>query len=147
MPKKTAAKKKVSAKKTAKKLPVAKNKSTIKATGKKKKKASKSVAKTKSKKATNIIAKIDVGFGNQLYIRGEGNGLSWDQGTPMTNIASDQWVWSTNKGKEDLSFKFLINDEKWSIGYNYTSSAGKTFQCDPIFDQYSFTCESYSYFA
>ena len=139
MSKKTAAKKKVSAKKPAKKLPVVKKKSTLKATSVKKKKAGKSVAKTKSKKATIIIARVDVGFGNQLYIRGEGNGLSWEQGTPMTNIASDQWAWTTNKGKDDLSFKFLINDEKWSIGYNYTASVSKTFQCNPIFDPYSFS--------
>ncbi len=133
MSKKTAAKKKVSAKKLAKKLPVVKKKSTVKATSVKKKKAGKSI------KATIIIAKVDVGFGNQLYIRGEGNGLSWEQGTPMTNIASDQWAWTTNKGKDDLSFKFLINDEKWSLGYNFTSSVSKTFQCNPIFDPYSFS--------
>ncbi len=133
MSKKTAAKKKVSAKKPAKKLPVVKKKSTVKATSVKKKKAGKLI------KATIIIAKVDVGFVNQLYIRGEGNGLSWEQGTPMTNIASDQWAWTTNKGKDDLSFKFLINDEKWSIGDNFTSSVSKTFQCNPIFDPYSFS--------
>ena len=133
MSKKTAAKKKVSAKNPAKKLPVVKKKSTVKATSVKKKKAGKSI------KATIIIAKVDVGFVNQLYIRGEGNGLSWEQGTPMTNIASDQWAWTTNKGKDDLSFKFLINDEKWSIGDNFTSSVSKTFQCNPIFDPYSFS--------
>ncbi len=133
MSKKTAAKKKVSAKNPANKLPVVKKKSTVKATSVKKKKAGKSI------KATIIIAKVDVGFVNQLYIRGEGNGLSWEQGTPMTNIASDQWAWTTNRGKDDLSFKFLINDEKWSIGDNFTSSVSKTFQCNPIFDPYSFS--------
>jgi len=105
----------------------------------KKNKASKLVVKTKAKEVTSIIAKVAVGFGNQLYIRGEGNGLSWEQGTPMTNIASDQWAWTDNKSKDALSFKFLINDEKWSIGYNYITSESKTFQCNPIFDAYSFS--------
>src|SRR4030095_613806 len=33
---------------------------------------------------TILEAKIDVGYGNTLFIRGEGPGLSWAQGTPMT---------------------------------------------------------------
>lgn len=35
---------------------------------------------------TKIVALIDVGFGNTLYIRGEGPGLSWEKGIP--SIAS-----------------------------------------------------------
>src|SRR5579872_5239985 len=33
-----------------------------------------------------IEAKIDVGFGNTLYLRGEGPGLSWTQGVPLTCV-------------------------------------------------------------
>src|SRR3954466_1312984 len=35
------------------------------------------------KPVTTIQAKVDVGFGNTLTIRGQGQGLSWDQGQPM----------------------------------------------------------------
>src|SRR5690606_12500637 len=34
-------------------------------------------------KDTVIVAKIDVGFGNALYLRGDGPGLSWSKGVPM----------------------------------------------------------------
>jgi hypothetical protein len=36
---------------------------------------------TTAKPVTTIEAKIDVGFGNNLFVRGEGPGLSWEKGT------------------------------------------------------------------
>ena len=39
-----------------------------------------------SAKPVTIEAKIDVGFGNALYMRGEGLGLSWTQGVPLTKL-------------------------------------------------------------
>jgi hypothetical protein len=38
---------------------------------------------------TVIIAKFDVGHGNALYIRGDGNGLDWDKGVLMENAGDD----------------------------------------------------------
>src|SRR3954469_12434810 len=40
---------------------------------------------------TKIEAQIDVGFGNALYIRGEGPGLSWESGVLMTCVSDDRW--------------------------------------------------------
>src|SRR6266850_556537 len=42
--------------------------------------------------ATTVTAKIDVGYGNALYIRGEGPGLRWDQGTLMTCVGDNAWA-------------------------------------------------------
>ena len=83
---------------------------------------------------TIIVAKYDIGLGNSLYIRGEGAGLSWDQGVLMKNNDSDVWVWTTNQIAEGLiAFKFLINDEIWSTGDNMTASAGETTTLTPYF--------------
>ncbi len=43
---------------------------------------------------TVINAKVDVGFGNSLFVRGEGPGLSWSKGLPMTNVGSELWTLS-----------------------------------------------------
>ena len=95
-------------------------------------------AKAASAKAsppvTIIVAKFDVGHGNNLYIRGEGAGLSWDSGIQMENVGRDVWVWTTNQIAEGMvAFKFLINDEVWSAGDNLSASAGETTTLTPYF--------------
>src|SRR6476659_4110224 len=42
---------------------------------------------------TVIEARFDAGFGNGLFIRGEGADLSWDKGQPMVNVDQDVWRW------------------------------------------------------
>ena len=39
---------------------------------------------------TTITALVDVGFGNTLYLRGEGPGLSWEKGVPMKCVTDDK---------------------------------------------------------
>jgi hypothetical protein len=63
---------------------------------------------------TTVVAKVDVGFGNILYLRGTGPGLSWEKGVEMTNTGSDEWTWSTNKASKTFLAKVLINDVTWS---------------------------------
>jgi len=73
---------------------------------------------------TAILARIDVGFGNLLYIRGEGPGLSWDRGAPMECASSDTWTWSTTAALRPFAYKVIINDEQWSVGDDYIASVG-----------------------
>ena len=84
--------------------------------------------------ATVIVAKYDVGFGNKLFIRGEGAGLSWDVGVEMKNVENDVWVWTTNDHKEgQIVCKFLINDDIWSDGENLFIPPGDTHTLFPKF--------------
>lgn len=69
---------------------------------------------TTAASVTTIVAKVDVGFGNVLCLRGTGPGLSWDKGVEMTNTGSDEWTWSTNKATKTFLAKVLINDVTWS---------------------------------
>lgn len=73
---------------------------------------------------TTISARIDIGFGNALYLRGEGAGLSWDQGIPMTNLGADLWQIALGDSARPLAFKFLVNDLSWSTGPDYTLAPG-----------------------
>jgi hypothetical protein len=74
---------------------------------------------------TTIVAKVDVGFGNMLFLRGTGPDLSWDKGVEMTNTGSDEWTWSTSKASTDFLAKVLINDVIWSGDPDTTVKAGE----------------------
>ena len=84
--------------------------------------------------ATVVVAKYDVGFGNKLFIRGEGAGLSWETGVEMKNVENDVWVWTNNDLKKGaVACKFLINDDIWSTGENLFVPAGETSTVFPNF--------------
>lgn len=90
-------------------------------------------APTKKVQETTIIARVDVGFGNSLYLRGEGAGLNWDQGILMENVTPYEWVFKTTQAKTGVVFKFLINDDIWADGENLNVSAGSTSISSPAF--------------
>ncbi len=130
--KKTAAPK-APAKKAAKKV-AAKKTPAKKAPAKKAaKKAAAPKPSTKKVEKTSIIARVDVGFGNSLYLRGEGAGLSWDKGVQLDNTSPYEWAFSSTTAKGDVTFKFLINDEIWAEGENLTVAKGDTSISSPVF--------------
>lgn len=138
--KKVAAKKapakKVAAKKAAKKAPakkVAAKKVAPKKAAPAKKATTKKKAASKKLVETSLIARVDVGFGNSLYVRGEGAGLSWEKGTLLENVTPYEWALKTTKAKGPVTFKFLINDELWAEGENITVAAGETSVSTPAF--------------
>ncbi len=81
---------------------------------------------------TTIVAQTDVGWGNSIYLRGEGGGLSWEKGTLMDWV-DGAWSWSTTAAKSGVTFKFLINDEVWSQGEDLTVASGGTSISAPLF--------------
>jgi hypothetical protein len=82
---------------------------------------------------TSITAKIDVGFGNALYVRGEGPGLSWDRGVRMTCVGADTWAVSLGEATRPFALKFLINDVTWSVGPDFTVAPGASVTFSPGF--------------
>jgi len=124
---KTAAKKepaKKVAKKTAVKTAAQKKKLA-------KKTAKKPAASTRSK--TVIEAKIDIGFGNLLYIRGDAPGLSWRRGVPMDCKGTDSWSVSMSDTNSAFEYKVLINDIHWAVGGNNIAQPGVTSTTEPSF--------------
>ena len=82
---------------------------------------------------TTIEAKIDVGFGNSLFIRGQGAELSWDKGQPLNCIDGTTWMWSTTATKEKLVFKLILNDVVWASGEDLVLEPGKKIEVVPTF--------------
>jgi membrane protein involved in colicin uptake len=138
MAKKTSTKKVVAKKAPDKKKSQVKKASTPKkpATKKapvKKAAAPKKAAPKKAASQTSIIARVDVGFGNTLYVRGEGAGLSWEKGTALKNITPYEWGFASKKGSGPVTFKFLINDILWAEGEDLTVAAGGKSVSSPTF--------------
>jgi hypothetical protein len=80
-----------------------------------------------------VQAKIDVGFGNSLFIRGQGAGLRWDKGLPLTCLEGSSWVWSTKQAKGKMVFKLLLNDQVWAKGEDVVVEAGAKIEIVPVF--------------
>src|SRR5947207_5016873 len=79
-----------------------------------------------------IEAKIDVGFGNALYLRGQGPGLSWERGVPCECVNRNTWRW-TAPGAEKLTFKLLLNDSVWARGADLVIGPGEKVEVVPAF--------------
>jgi hypothetical protein len=82
---------------------------------------------------TLIAARVDVGFGNILYLRGEGPGLSWDKGVAMACVADDRWTLTLPESSRPVVFKFLVNDEVWCSGDDYSAPSGGNVVFSPSF--------------
>ncbi|MGC9450549.1 MAG: hypothetical protein ACP5I4_03805 [Oceanipulchritudo sp.] len=102
-----------------------------------KKAAVKKVARKRAAKrepiVTTVIAKLDAGFGNHLYIRGNSSGLTWDAGVLMENTGSDEWIWKSAAVTSELEFKVLVNDKTWASGPNGVVFPGATVVFEPSF--------------
>lgn len=90
-----------------------------------------------------LCAYADVGFGNQLFIRGEGCGLSWEQGIPMQCEGSNCWCWQpeawaqSQDAAEGVQFKVLVNDEVWCEGPNCCVNAQCKLEWTPSFKEWN----------
>lgn len=101
--------------------------------------AVKPVSKAPAKKpalkttSTTITANIDVGFGNAIYVRGDGPGLSWDKGLVMDCAADDKWTITISDAVTPVVFKLLLNDLTWCVGNDYTVEPGGSITVEPAF--------------
>ena len=83
---------------------------------------------------TTITARVDVGFGNALFIRGEGAGLSWETGVPMECAEADLWCMVLPESVRGHIFKLLVNDLTWSAGPDFTLASGESVTLTPEFE-------------
>ncbi len=82
---------------------------------------------------TLVEARIDVGLGNALFIRGQGDGLSWDKGQPLDCVGAATWIWKTAQARDKVVFKLLLNDVLWAQGEDLVLEAGRKLEVVPSF--------------
>jgi uncharacterized protein YoxC len=66
--------------------------------------------------ATRLVVTAYIGIGNRLFIRGEGPGLSWDKGIPLSFVSIGKWRWETNDATSAVKFRIYKNDETECTG-------------------------------
>ena len=81
---------------------------------------------------TTIDVKRDVGFGNAVYLRGQGAGLTWERGLPLVCVDAQTWRWC-GMAKDPITFKLLINDKVWSAGSDLMIAPGERMEVAPEF--------------
>jgi len=124
---------------TATKKTVTKKTTAVKENAVKKVAAKKTAKVTKKAPATSpcdltmIIAKVDAGWGNSVYIRGNGAGLNWEKGVLMQCVGDNEWLWEKKSVKSNFEFKFVLNDEVWAVGENVIGKAGEIHTYHPTF--------------
>jgi hypothetical protein len=91
-----------------------------------------SAPKSNSGAVTTIEVKIDVGFGNALFLRGQGSGLTWEHGVPLSCVDGGTWRWSQTVASP-ITFKVLLNDQVWSAGTDLVVAPGQKLEVPPSF--------------
>lgn len=82
---------------------------------------------------TRVTIKYNVGFQNQLYIRGKGANLNWDKGIQLKNVKADEWIWETDANFSHCEFKVLLNDKQYETGDNHYLTYGSSIVYSPHF--------------
>ena len=57
---------------------------------------------------TTVVANVMIGIGNKPYLRGEGPGLSWEEGVAMNFIEIGKWAWSPPRKMHLLPYRYIV---------------------------------------
>jgi hypothetical protein len=82
---------------------------------------------------TSVIANVMIGIGNKPFLRGEGPGLSWDEGVPMNFIEIGKWSWSPPRKNASLTVQLYRNDEDPDQSGKIEVKAGDKIEINPDF--------------
>lgn len=88
---------------------------------------------TSSDGATRLLATAYIGIGNKLFIRGDGPGLTWDQGVPMQFVSIGKWGWSTHDAAGPIRCKLYKNDESAALTGEIVLEAGRHTEVTALF--------------
>ena len=82
---------------------------------------------------TTVVANVMIGIGNKPYLRGEGPGLSWDEGVPMNFIEIVKWAWSPSRKNASLTVQVYRNDQDPDKGGKIEVKPGQKLEITPDF--------------
>ena len=83
--------------------------------------------------STSVVANVMIGIGNKPYLRGEGAGLSWDEGVPMNFIEIGKWAWTPTRKNAALTVQVYRNDEDPDNGGKIEVKSGEEIEITPDF--------------
>lgn len=68
-----------------------------------------------------------------LCVRGEGAGLNWQEGVPMSYEGNDRWSWKGENVAQTVVCQVYLNDEIAAFGEDITLAPGQTLEITPSF--------------
>lgn len=80
-----------------------------------------------------LIADLNVGIGNTPYVRGEGLGLSWTKGVPMSFMEIGKWEWKVEDADEPAIVRIFKNDKIAAYGDDIEIGVGEVVEIYPQF--------------
>ncbi len=83
--------------------------------------------------STSLVATAYIGIGNKLYLRGDGPGLSWEQGVPMQFLAIGKWGWTTTEAAVPVTCRVYRNDDTPMLEENIVIDPGTKAEITPKF--------------
>ena len=85
--------------------------------------------------ATAVVAKVKIGIGNKPFLRGEGPGLSWEEGVPMNFVEIGKWAWSPSDKDAPLVVQVYRNDEDPDPTGKHEIEPGQKLELSPDFPE------------
>ena len=82
---------------------------------------------------TTVVANVMIGIGNKPYLRGEGPGLSWDEGVSMNFVEIGKWAWSPPRKNASLTVQVYRNDQDPDKGGKVEVKPGQKLEITPDF--------------
>jgi iron-sulfur cluster repair protein YtfE (RIC family) len=82
---------------------------------------------------TTVVANVMIGIGNKPFLRGEGPGLSWDEGVSMNFIEIGKWAWSPPRKNASLTVQVYRNDQDPDKGGKVVVKPGQKLEITPDF--------------
>jgi hypothetical protein len=82
---------------------------------------------------TTVVANVMIGIGNKPYLRGDGPGLSWDEGVSMNFIEIGKWAWSSPRKNASLIVQVYRNDQDPDKGGKIEVKPGQKLEITPDF--------------
>lgn len=82
---------------------------------------------------TRLVARVDVGFGHHVSVRGDAAPLSWDRGWWAFPAAADRWELVLTELDAPFAYKFLRDDTDWEQGEDHVGEPGVDQEVSPTF--------------
>ena len=82
-----------------------------------------------------LIAHTNIGLGNTPYVRGEGPGLNWTEGVPMSFLEIGKWEWTVENAGEAANVRVFKNDEISAYGDDVEIGIGELVEIYPDFPE------------
>ena len=93
----------------------------------------KGVEEKNNSQITSVVANVMIGIGNKPYVRGEGPGLSWEEGVAMNFVEIGKWAWSPSRKNASLTIQIYRNDEDPDKTGKHEIKPGEKFEITPEF--------------